>query len=365
MGGTQTWLRLLARGLAAHGHEQRVWVVRAIADPANLDDLSRVARVRVCGAARFYAGVAWMEIGRELSTWRPHVVQTQLPSSDFVGRVIARTLRVPVVVSSIRGRSADRPRWQRWVDRRTVSWAHRVVFDAREVMAEIASRVGVHEAQSVYIPNGVALRSAMGRPQEVRRALGAGPGAVVLGTVSRLHPQKGHETLLRAFRGLRGECPDALLWIVGDGRLRASLERLSRDLGITEAVRFLGTRHDVPDLLPAMDLFVLPSWWEGMSNALLEAMAAARPVVATRVDGTRSLIVDGETGWLVEAGDVEGLARRLSHAVGHPEEAARLGRAAADLVAREYSIARMVATYEALYRELLGGAATDGPLPAK
>ena len=361
VGGTQTWLRLLARGLAAHGHDQRVWVVRAIADSVNLADLSRVAHVRVCGAARFYAGTAWMEIGRELSAWRPHVVQTQLPSADFVGRLIARTLRVPVLVSSIRGRGKNRSRWQRWLDRRTVSWAHRVVFNAREVMAEIASRAGVRAEQCVYIPNGVEPRGATRPPQDVRRALGAEPQTIVLGAVSRLHPSKGHDTLLRAFRELRGAWPGAVLWIVGDGPLRAPLEQLSRELGTVGAVHFLGTRHDVPDLLPAMDVFVHPSRWEGMSNALLEAMAAARPVVATRVDGTQSLIVDGQTGWLVEPGDAEGLARRLAHVIRDPDQAARLGRAAAELVARDYSIDRMVARYEALYRELLAGA----PSPPK
>jgi len=122
--------------------------------------------------------------------------------------------------------------------------------------------------------------------------------------------------------------PCALLLVIGDGPLRSQLESEALQLGISERTRFLGERADVPDLLDILDLYVQPSIFEGMPNAVMEAMAMGKPVIATNVDGTQELITHGETGWLVESCNPETLAKQIIYALQNRDECARVGRPA-------------------------------------
>jgi glycosyltransferase involved in cell wall biosynthesis len=367
-GGAQTWLLLLVEGLARLGHRQRVICLN------ERYDADIVKRLRDCGVAvtvvgrpRLYALAGFVQVARELRRERPHVVQTCLPFADVIGRALARLVRVPRIVSVESARYVDKWRAQFALDRATVRWVDRVVFMGRETIPFAVAHEGVRAEQVVYIPNGVAPPPPgwTAARSSLRGRHGVADGACVLGMAARLHPQKGHQFLLEAFSRVARLHPGTVLWLVGDGPLRRKLERHATRLGIRERVVFAGDQIDVWPWLAAMDIFVHPTLFEGMPYSVLEAMAAAKPVVASRVDGTQSLILEGESGWLVEPGDVEGLVRRLSYVVDHPEEAARVGRAAADLVAREYSAERMVAAYDALYRELLSGPRAGSAPPVK
>lgn len=145
----------------------------------------------------------------------------------------------------------------------------------------------------------------------------------------------------------------ARLVMVGDGPLRPTLEARARDLGLNGAVRFLGAVPRAASFLPHFDVFVLSSVWEGMSNSLLEAMAAGRPVVATRVGGNPEVVVDGETGLLVPPRDPRALADAVLRLLGDPALAGRLGEAARRRVESQFTLEQMVSRMQELYDQLL------------
>jgi glycosyltransferase involved in cell wall biosynthesis len=180
----------------------------------------------------------------------------------------------------------------------------------------------------------------------LRREL-AGKRPLVL-AVARLDPQKGHRHLLEAAR----EVPQAVFALAGDGPERAELENLAARLGIRDRVRFLGDRSDIPDLLAACDVFVLPSLYEGLPISVLEAMAAERPVVATAIGGTDEVVTDGVSGLLVPPADPDAIASALRRLLGDDGLRARLASAGRARATTEFSADRMVRRVTELYEQL-------------
>lgn len=205
--------------------------------------------------------------------------------------------------------------------------------------------------QYVVIPNGLDLEEFGQRglrPREAARA-GLRVNGRVIGTVGRLAREKGHEVLLRALAKLPD---DVQLVIVGEGEQYAALERQAAERGLAERVRFTGY-VDSRLVLRAFDIYVQPSYYEGFGLSILEAMAAGLPVVACRVGGVADVVVDGETGLLVPAGDPEALATAVRRMLQDSELARRCGEAAAQRVRDLFSVEKMISAYDALYRETL------------
>ncbi len=178
-------------------------------------------------------------------------------------------------------------------------------------------------------------------------------GAVVLGIVARLSPQKAHGVLLRAVARLTPDRPDLLLVVVGDGDERAAIEELVRELGLADRVLFTGLRRDVRALLPGFDVACLSSVHEGVPLTVLEAMAAGLPVVATAVGALGDLVTDGTDGYLVPSGDDAVLAERLADLVDDPARRAAFGVAARTRAVDAFSIEHTLRGYETLLRELV------------
>ena len=218
---------------------------------------------------------------------------------------------------------------------------------SRFVASRLRERFRVSAAKIVVIPNA-ATTDAMASPVPRSDLAESGAGPVVL-TVARLDGQKGITHLLDAAVAI----PHASFAIAGDGPNRAALEARAAELGVSDRVRFLGHRQDVPSLLAAADLFVLPSLYEGLPLSVLEAMAAGVPVVATAIGGTDEVVRDGETGTLVPPANSDALAAAITRALADRDRASRLALAARSLVAREYSVASMVRSVSRLYEELL------------
>ncbi len=286
-----------------------------------------------------------------LRRFRPAVLQTFLFHANIVGRFAGRLARVPRIVSGIR--VADRrSRWYGRIDWWTNGLVDHNVCVSQGVADFSISETGLSPRKLSVIPNGVDYELfASATPADLTQ-IGIPPGSPVFITVGRLEEQKGIDVLLTAAALVLRDHRDCRFLIVGDGRDRAALEGQARQLGIANSIHFVGQRADVPDLLKASTAFVLPSRWEGMSNALLEAMAAGLPVVATAVEGSTELIRSGETGVLVPADRFEDLATGLRSTLDEVDQAREMAVAAQDLVRQCYTVCSAAAAYARLYRQV-------------
>jgi glycosyltransferase involved in cell wall biosynthesis len=264
------------------------------------------------------------------------------------------------LLSSIRARDLAKPRWQRLWDRRTVHWARKIVFNSRSVVEYAKKEEGIRDEQVVVIPNGVAdLRAlALQHRATSRRDLGLEPETIVLGSVGRLQPQKNQTLLLRACAKLPATNSIWKLLIVGDGPDKAKLQATASEVGLRDRVLWLGARADVERLLAAMDLFVHTADFEGMPNALMEAMAMGLPAVASRVDGAIELIRDGISGYLVPAGDAPAFADRISRIMSDSKLAARLGENAHREILEAFGMDRMIDAYHQLFTSVVSPGST-------
>ncbi|MEZ5320110.1 MAG: glycosyltransferase, partial [Vicinamibacterales bacterium] len=188
----------------------------------------------------------------------------------------------------------------------------------------------------------------------LRARLGLAASRRYVAAIARFHPVKDHAMLLRAFARVAAERADADLLLVGDGPLRPALEAQVASLGLERRVRFLGVRHDVPDLLAASDVFVLSSVSEAASITLLEAMATGLPVVVTEVGGNPEIVRQGVDGRLTPRGDAEAFSAALTAVLADPAGAREMGRNGAARVREVYRLDRTIARYDALYRALAG-----------
>jgi glycosyltransferase involved in cell wall biosynthesis len=189
--------------------------------------------------------------------------------------------------------------------------------------------------------------------QLIRAELGLGPEDFLVGNVGRLALQKGQRHLILAMPLLLERVPRAHAVIAGRGDLEDYLRDLSVEVGVADRVHVLGPRRDVPALMHAIDVFAMPSIWEGFGLVLLEAMSAGRPIVASRVATIPEIVLDGETGVLVPAGDPAALAEALAGLAHDSEQARRYGEAGRERLRKQFSIDKMVGDTELLYRELL------------
>jgi glycosyltransferase involved in cell wall biosynthesis len=193
----------------------------------------------------------------------------------------------------------------------------------------------------------------------IRSELGISADAFLVGNVGRLALQKGQRHLIAAMPLLLERVPRAHAIIAGGGDLEDFLKELANEMGIAERVHVLGPRKDVPELMHAIDVFAMPSIWEGFGLVLLEAMAAGRPIVASRVATIPEVVVDGETGILVPAGDPLALAEALATLADQPRLARQYGEAGRERLRSRFSIEKMVGDTELLYRELVDERLTD------
>lgn len=245
----------------------------------------------------------------------------------------------------------------------------RYVAVSRDLALWLEATLGVPPERIRQIYNGVDLDWFAPQVAPRRDLAPAGflpPDALVVGTVGRLAAVKDQASLLSAFAQILATrqdlAPRLRLIIVGEGALRDDLERQASAQGVADRVWLAGDRADVPDLVQLMDLFVLPSLGEGISNTVLEAMAGGLPVVATRVGGNPELVEEGRTGALVPVRDVGALADAIARLLTDDERRARYGAAARDFVARHFSWERCVEQYLGLYDELLGLSAAQSSI---
>lgn len=351
-GGAEMQARLLARTFVAAGHDVRILVPRL--DPSlpleeRIDGVPvlRLAypRVRLLGAlflcARF---CAWLWRHRErFDAIHVHMAKNLAAMAGLMRPRMRASLTVKisgawefdggVLDPALRGRPLYRL-YNRWIARADAIQC--VSRYTRERLVE----AGYPPERCKLIPNAVDLSrfATTSRPR---------PPQPTFAYVGRLEPVKGVATLLEAWR-IAGLQDTARLLIAGDGSQRAALEAQAAPLG--DSVRFLGEVRDVPAVLREATIYVQPSYREGLSNAVLEAMAAGLPVVASRISGNEDIIDEGVSGLMVEAGDAAQLAAALRRLAADPDLARRLGEAARRMVERRFGLPAVVAALEAVYR---------------
>ncbi len=230
--------------------------------------------------------------------------------------------------------------------RASLALGGRLVAVSRQLAGHLSRDLWIRPDRVVTIANGIAWSPAP--PAPLRRLLGAGPTDPLILAVGNLYPVKGHAHLVAALARLAARHPAAHVVIAGRGELGEALRALARRLGLEHRVHLLGFRSDVPALLAAADVFVLPSLSEGLPLSLLEAMSAGRPVVASDTGDVRTVLEGGRLGVLVEPGNAEQLAAALDRLLSRPAEAARMGAAAA-AAAAAYHVSQMAAAYAEVY----------------
>ena len=272
-----------------------------------------------------------------IRTFKPDIQVNYLIHADIFGRIFGKLFGIPRILSSQRG-SLENWEFLRSVDRLTSGLVDRYLFQTEAAYKEISQKLGLPRSKMTVIPNAIntELYSKPVDTAKLRQELGLTETQRVVLYVGRLRPGKGIEYLLKAFESIHSQQPNATLLIVGEGDHGPTLKGIIENYRSKAAIHFLGKRGDVRELLAISDIFVLPTLGEGMSNAIMEAMAAGIPIVTTDIPQNKELVA--ETALLVPIKDSSRIATAVNNLLSDPKQAKKLGEAAAERIATNFSI---------------------------
>jgi glycosyltransferase involved in cell wall biosynthesis len=372
-GGPALHVAYLAAGLEERGYQTTLvagTLARGEGSMANVAEQRGVEVLTLPELSREISPLRDLRAARRLATLirelRPHILHTHTAKAGAVGRtaaMLAGDARPPIVVHTFHGHvlrgyfGPARSAFFRILERSLASAATALVAVSPEVRDDLVA-LGVAPAEKfTVIRLGVELERRVDTTPDARvrarRMLGIPHDRFTVGWVGRMTAVKRPDDIVMAFKRLNDLGADAYLCLVGDGPDRDEMERLAHGLGIMRRCLFVGYQDDVAPFYAAFDALVLPSANEGTPVSAIEALAAARPVVATRVGGVPDVVRDGVDGFLVEPGDVDALASRLAVLAADPELASRMGEAGRADVLERYSVDRLIADVDGLYRRLL------------
>jgi N-acetyl-alpha-D-glucosaminyl L-malate synthase BshA len=280
---------------------------------------------------------------------KPDIIHTHLPHATIWGRMAAALSGCRVVLTTEHNTCV----WKRSrgafyiLYKLTYRRNGAIIAISHAVKNEMIRRFGIPEGYIQVIYNGVELNALKGK-SEIPEELD-GIGHPIIGTVGRLHRVKGHEYLIEAFGKIQKRYANANLVIVGDGREKSRLKWLSQELGLQGSVHFLGTKKNIYGILSMMDIFVFPSLQEGLGIALIEACAAGKPCVASKIGGIPEVTEDGVTGFLVPPGDDTAIAEKVIELLEDEEKAKGMGNSARSFCRQQFNIERKVEALQSLY----------------
>jgi sugar transferase (PEP-CTERM/EpsH1 system associated) len=358
VGGTEIGILKVIRGLGQECFEHRICTIRGY-DENFVRSEGFEGQLYVAG--RLNSGFQFLfgRLMRIMRDFRPEIVHSRnwgaieaMPAACMCG--------VPAAIHSEHGYEVDMleglPKRRRILRRFAYAAADVVFTVSEELRSYHARQVWLPTERIRVLPNGVDTSRFLRRPvegEQTRQLLGLGDGSLVIGAVGRLVPIKDHVTLLRAAEVLISRGMPVRVLLAGSGpELAKYQEFVARSPRLAGRVVFAGAVSDVAALLNAMDVFVLPSLSEGMSNTLLEAMASSLPVVATRVGGNPELVEDERSGWLFEPREVMALAAILERMGRDPSRRQEIGQAARRRAVEHFSLDGMIESYRSLYVEL-------------
>ena len=358
IGGTERQQAELLKRLPPERIEQLVATMQA-SGPFLGEIEARGVEVIKFGFTSFYNRAAvrnCRSLARIIKDRRIQIVHCHDFYSNIFGTAAAKLARERVrVITSRRDLAGMYSSSQRVIQRVAQVFSTAIVANSEAVKQMLVEREYFPERKVQRIYN--CIDTERFRPcepnRELARSLGLAGDAPLIGVVASLHPWKGHRMFIRAAGIVHRARPDVRFLIVGGGSELAALQALARDVGVSEAVVFAGARKDVPELLALMSIFALSSPSEGLPNAVLEAMACARPVVATRAGGTAEVVDHGNTGYLVPVGEHAALAEKLLVMLADPARAEEMGSRGRQRALAEFSGKRLVESVTQLYEALL------------
>lgn len=359
-GGSERFLRNLVNGLPRE--QYAISVVQLCDEPsvtARVHESAMADSVDAtylpCAAVYGRSGMrAYHALRRRVLREGFHVIQSQHENADIINALLPRGPLNAIRISNRRDTGFLKSAKLRFASRLLNHCYDRILAPSPAVLDAVAASEGAPRARMLCIPNGVD--TARFRPnavahQHLRAQFDFASDALLIGCVADLFAVKRHLDLVDAFAQLHGEFPQAHLLLIGEGPMRGATETRMRDLRIDDRIHLLGSRRDVDALLPALDVFVLASDTEGLSNAILEAQACGLPVIATHVGGNPDLVND-DCGALVPARDPDAMAEAMRALLCNPDLRKRMAAAARTRVVRNHSLDTMTQTYASLYHEL-------------
>jgi glycosyltransferase involved in cell wall biosynthesis len=351
-GGAEAVLLSIAKGLRDKGHTS----VAGLLQPGWLHD-----ELKQCGIPtvlvdqrRAYDLGCLRTLSRLVRRLQIDIIHSHEFMMNVYGSLAGSYEGVPVI-STVHGKNYyPLRRRRRLAYRIIVSRLSTMVAICEDMKRFLTARIGIPKDSILTVHNGIDSRPFERAAGEAavaatKRELSIPADSPVVGTVGMLVPEKDHSTFLKAAQLVVRQWPGAIFLVIGSGRLQDSLMAEASRAGIENRVRFAGFRSDIAALLHAMDVYVCSSVSEGLSLSILEAMAAAKPVVATDVGGNPELVVDDATGFVVPARDPSRLAERITFLLEHDELARELGRNGQRRVEQRFTLGHMVDSYEALY----------------
>ncbi len=289
---------------------------------------------------------------------RPKIIHTFLYQPNLLGRLFGKLTRAPLIINSLRSTDDWRKPWHWFIDRITSPFSTLIISNSQAGRGVLLNK-GFKKGKLMVIESGVEVFSSKINKEEARKNLRFSKDTLLIGSLGNLKKAKGYPYLISAFSFLLKDFPGSYLLISGDGKSREKkkLKKLVKTLGIEENVSFLGFQKDIKTFLPALDIFVLSSLWEGMPLSLLEAMSFSLPVVATKVGGVGEIVREGEEGFLVPPGDVHSLVSAVASLLKNPLLRERMGRASRERVEKDFSLQKMVTRTFSVYKRIDKGGA--------
>ncbi|MFP6664238.1 MAG: glycosyltransferase [Deltaproteobacteria bacterium] len=353
LGGTEQQILELVKGIDRDRFEPMVCCFRYGRKAAEIEELG-VPVFTIEKNHKLDAGIL-LRLAELLRRERIDILQTYLWTANAWGRVAGRMAGVPIILASERNVDIWEQKYKRVIGRYLAHSTDRIIANSEAVRRYLLERGGLSPAKVTTIYNGVDFaRFHTGTdPMQRRRELGVPDDALLAGVVARVEPAKDHDTLLHALALVRDRTENLHLAVVGDGTQKERLMRLAHELGIGERVHFTGFRTDAAEWIASFDFTVLSSVKEGLSNTVIESMAAGKPVIATAVGGNPEVIVEDETGYLLPPRDPARFGEAIARLVAQKHRIPELGAASKNRVESLFSVGKMVDNTTKLYLDLL------------
>ncbi len=306
--------------------------------------------------------LALIELISLLRKQRYQIVHTHNSKAGFLGRLAAKICRVPIVIHTIHGFAfhSYEKFWRRklyiFLERLAAKWSDKLIAISGYLVNWATKEKVAAYNKIIKIYSGIDLDSFNLLDFDIekkRKELGFTREDILIGEIAKLWRGKGQHLVLKALRGILTDFPNVKAIFIGEGYLESELKKLAQKLNIQDKVKFLGFREDIPHLTAILDIVVLPSYWEGMGRSVLEAMACAKPIVASAVGGILDLIDDNINGILIPPGDVQSLTKQLIRLLRSRNLREVLGRKARERLGENFSAKKMIRDIEQVYNTLI------------